>query len=188
VVAVKRDEKILDAACGTGIYSFEFASKGADVIGVDFSEAMLKSARLKYPKLNFKYADLTKKLPFQNNKFDKINCAQALKHIKNLIPPLKEFFRILRKGGSFVFSVTHPEMDWEGYETKIKPAFVLSGQSEIYHHRFADYFDAIDKAGFEINRIVQLAVSEKVRHLLTARSYRTVKGRYEIVIFRLGKS
>ncbi|MFH1298422.1 MAG: class I SAM-dependent methyltransferase [Patescibacteria group bacterium] len=187
LVGAKRHEKILDAACGTGKYTHEFAQKGAQVIGIDLSKQMLEVARSKYPKIEFLQADLAIKLPFRNQQFDKINCAQALKHIKKLKPTLKEFFRVLRKGGVLVFSVTHPEMDWEGFEMKDNPDFVLSEQSDIYHHRFANYFDAFDYAGFKIDKIVQVPISQKIKYLLTTKSYQKVKGRYEIIIFKLIK-
>lgn len=187
LVTPKRHEKILDAACGTGKYTIEFHKKGADVIGIDFSKKMLEIAQNKYPAIKFYQADLEKKLSFQNQQFDKINCAQALKHLRNIKPTLKEFFRVLRKGGALVFSVTHPEMDWVDFEMKDNPDFVLSENSDIFHHQFKDYFDAINQAGFKIDKIVQVPISPKIKHLLTAKSYKIVKGRYEVVIFRLIK-
>lgn len=187
LVAAKRNKKILDVACGTGKYTYEFAKKGAQVIGIDFSKQMIEVARIKFPKLEFRHTDIIKKLPFRNRQFDKINCAQALKHIKNLKPTLYEFFRVLRKGGVFIFSVTHPEMDWEDFEMNNNTDFVLSEMSDIYHHRFADYFDAFDYAGFKIDKIVQVPISQKIKHLLKTKSYQKVKGRYEIIIFKLTK-
>lgn len=187
LVDAKKNEKILDAACGTGRYTHEFKKVGAEVIGIDFSEQMLKTARDKYPEIKFKKADLREELPFPDRWFDKINCAQTLKHLKELAPTLKEFFRVLRKGGIFVFSVTHPEMDWEGFEMKDRPDFVLSERSDIFQHRFSDYFDAFEETGFKIEKVVQLPISEKIRHLLTPESYQEVKGRYEVIVFKLIK-
>jgi SAM-dependent methyltransferase len=40
-----RISRILDLGCGTGRHAFEFARRGFDVTGVDFSEAMLARAR-----------------------------------------------------------------------------------------------------------------------------------------------
>lgn len=182
-----RYEKILDAGCGTGKYASEFYKKGANVTGIDFSRKMLEVAGIKCPGVKFYYGNLERKLKFNSNHFDKINCAQTLKHIFNIGFTLKEFYRILKKGGFLVFSVTHPDMDWDGYEIKIKSNFILSEKSDIFHHKFKDYFKAIDTAGFKINKIVQVPVSHKIKYLLTVKSYSVVKGRYEIVIFKLEK-
>jgi len=39
--------KILDLGCGTGRHAVEFAARGFDVAGIDFSQAMLNRARLR---------------------------------------------------------------------------------------------------------------------------------------------
>ncbi len=108
---------------------------------------------------------------------------------KRLLPTstFAEFARILRAGGRFVFSVTHPDMTWDGYEMRDRPEFLLPDHADIFHHRFSDYLAAIDSAPFAINEIKQLAVSEKIRTLLTEESYEVVKGRFQIVVFRLRK-
>jgi SAM-dependent methyltransferase len=42
-----RTSRILDLGCGTGRHAVEFAARGFDVTGVDFSEAMLNRARIR---------------------------------------------------------------------------------------------------------------------------------------------
>ena len=49
------------------------------------------------------------------------------------------------------------------------------------------YLEWIGESGFTIDRLVQLPVSEKIRQFLTPESYRRVKGRYQIVVFRVRK-
>jgi hypothetical protein len=70
---------------------------------------------------------------------------------------------------------------------KSRPNFFLAEESRIYHHRFTDYFDAFDYSGFLIDKIKQVPVNNTIKHLLTKRSYRILKGRYEVIIFRLLK-
>lgn len=49
-----KGKKILDVGCGTGIYDFELARRGADfVLGVDFSDGMIKFAKEKSKQLSF---------------------------------------------------------------------------------------------------------------------------------------
>lgn len=183
----RKNEFILDAACGTGKYTKEFHKAGAKVIGLDFCNKMLEIAKEKIPKAEFILHDISKKFPFKASYFDKVTCGQTLKHIRNLKPVFSEFYRILKKGGKLIFSVTHPEINFEGFAMRYRPKFNLAELSEIYHHKFTDYFDAFDYSGFRIDKIKQVPVSNSIKHLLTEKSYRILKGRYEVIIFRLIK-
>ncbi len=181
-------DEILDAACGTGRYAKAFRAVGAEVVGVDFSNAMLTVARQKVPEVDFVEADIAKPLPFSDARFTKINCAQALKHLKNLEPVMAEFARLLKPGGLFVFSVTHPDMDWTGYELDFEPGFILSLESDVFHHELPYYQTVLADAGLALIDVVALCVSEKIAHLLTNRSFQTVRGRPQIAVFRARKS
>lgn len=49
-----KGKKILDIGCGTGIYDFELARRGADfILGVDFADGMIKFAKEKNRLLGF---------------------------------------------------------------------------------------------------------------------------------------
>lgn len=189
LVHANRNEKILDVACGTGKYTEEFYKKNAIVVGIDFSKKMLEIAKRKNPHILYKLADLRKRLLFPANSFDKVNCAQVLKHLRyrELKFALKEFHRVIKPAGLCIFSVTHPDMDWTGYKMKKTPRVDLPKESEITHHKFSDYLEAIEKAGFSIEEIKQLPIDNKIKHLLTPSSFKKVRGRYEIIIFKLRK-
>lgn len=186
-LAAREGEMILDAACGTGRYTVSLHRHGVEVVGLDFSQAMLAVARGRLPDVPLIKADLNDALPFSDESFDGVLCGQALKHLPDLRGPFREFSRVLRAGGRFVFSVTHPEMDWNGYEMRPYTGFVVREQSDIFHHRFFDYFDAAEKAGLVCNRIVQLTVSEEIRNFLTEESFALVEGRPQILIVELRK-
>lgn len=183
----KKNELILDAACGTGKYSIEFHKKGAKVIGVDFCSEMLEIAKEKKTEIQFFKHNINNKFPCKASTFDKVTCGQTLKHIKDLKPVLAEFYRILKKGGKLIFSVTHPEVNFEGFAMRYRPKFKLAQVSDIFHHKFTDYFDAFEYSGFRIDKIKQVPVNRSIKHLLTDKSYKLLKGRYEVVIFRLIK-
>jgi len=181
-------DQIVDAACGTGRYAKAFAAAGAEVVGVDFSNAMLTIARREVPDVEFLEADIAKRLPFPDARFTKINCAQALKHVESLEPVMAEFARLLGPGGLLVFSVTHPDMDWTGYELDFEPGFILSLESDVFHHELTDYQTALEDAGFALIDIVALRVSEKIAGLLTKHSFEIVRGRSQIAVFRARKT
>lgn len=184
MVAPAPGEYILDAACGTGRYCRLFKKRGAQVVGIDFSEGMLRVAQQELLTIPFLCVDLTGILPLREACFDKVNCAQALKHIPDLTTPLTEFARVVKPSGTITFSVTHPEMDWDGYEMSRALSFNLTAESDIYHHRFWQYLEAIDQVGLRLSAFRQVPVGDKIRKYLTAESYQKVKGRYQIAIFQ----
>lgn len=187
LVDPKDGESILDAACGTGKYTTEFHQAGANVVGIDFSQGMLNIAVRKYPELAFIFTDLSKRLPFGDATFNKLNCAQALKHLPELVIPFAEFARVLKANGKFVFSVTHPDMYWDDYEMVDGPHVDIRTETDLHQHRFCDYFHALETAGFSLDRLVQIPVSTKIKHLLTPESFMKVEGRYQILIIRARK-
>lgn len=63
--------RVLDVATGTGAQALAFADAGADVIGIDLCEAMLRIARKKAgaEHVEFRQADASE-LPFEDGRFD----------------------------------------------------------------------------------------------------------------------
>lgn len=187
LVDPKSGDTILDAACGTGRYTRLFHQAGAHVVGIDFSEKMLQEARRRCPNVQFHNLDLREKLPFQDAAFCKINCAQALKHIPDLSRPISEFSRMLVSGGNLTISVTHPEMNWEDYELSFAPAFILSSEADIFHHRLQDYLAAIDFAGLKLSTLTEVPIDRSIEKYLTRPSFAKVRGRLQIAIFHAAK-
>ena len=179
---------VLDAGCGTGRYSGRFQALGGEVVGLDFSPAMLARARARYPSLSLVLGDLGQTLPFRSRCFDRVNCAQTLKHLASLGSPMQEFARVLKPGGRLVFSVTHPAMTWEGYEMRETPEFILSTEADIHHHALADYVAAIENASLSLEQVDSLPVDERIAALLTPQSFEAVRGRTQIAVFRARKS
>ncbi len=181
-VAAAAGERLLDAGCGTGRYSGAFAAAGAKVTGLDFSEAMLTRASAAVPTAVFRRADLLQRLPFVDAQFDKLVCAQVLKHLPHLDGPLREFARVLRPDGLLVFSVTHPEMTWDGYEIRQTSTFALSEEADIHHHSWEAYEDALVGAGFEDRMPEAVRVSASIVSFLTPSSFAVVEGRPQVLV------
>lgn len=51
--------------------------------------------------------DITKKAPFNNGEIDEILCDNVLEHLDDFIPTIKEFYRILKRGGKLIIIVPH---------------------------------------------------------------------------------
>ena len=105
----RRDARVLDLCCGTGDLAFALARKasGAQIIGADFSGAMLAIARRKATAANrspaenaieFVEADALH-LPFADATFDLVTSAFGFRNLANYGEGLKEIRRVLRPGG-----------------------------------------------------------------------------------------
>jgi SAM-dependent methyltransferase len=189
LVDARRRDTILVAACGTGRFITELGKSGAEVVGLDFCDEMLAIAAEKCPGVRFVRSDLLRRLPFPGASFNKIVLPQAADHLPRLKYTIREFARVLKPRGMIVLSVSHPDMNWIGYERRDDASgrFKLREHADVHCHRFCDYFEAIQAAGLDADRIVQLPVSGQIRHLLTPRSYRVVRGRYQVLVLRLRK-
>lgn len=100
-------ELILDAGTGTGNVADILLSAGASVTGVDFCEAALERCRRKVPDGTFVRADLTKRLPFDSERFDKVACCFVLHNLEagTHENTLRELGRVLKPGGLVAITV-----------------------------------------------------------------------------------
>lgn len=105
-------KRVLDAGCGTGVYSAWLVEGGAEVVGVDVSDAMLAHARDAVPDdapAEFVQGDLGDGLGFaDDDAFDGVVSALALSYVRDWDHVFGEFRRVLRDGGFLVFSTGHP--------------------------------------------------------------------------------
>lgn len=97
---IPKNAKILDVGCGVGVDASYMVSEGFEVIGVDLSKEMLKLAKQKFPKIDFRQQDI-RKLDFPPNSFDGILASCSLIHIpkKNVPALLNRFYRMLKENG-----------------------------------------------------------------------------------------
>jgi len=98
-----KNKKLLGLACGGGQQMPIFAALGADCTVLDYSDRQLAnekyvSEREGY-KINIIKADMTKKLPFENESFDIIFHPVSNCYIENVYHVWNECYRILKKGG-----------------------------------------------------------------------------------------
>lgn len=181
LLRISNQSRVLDAACGTGRYFGPIAHAGGHVTGFDLSSGMLAVARVVRPEVAVVRADLAGALPYRSASFSHVLCAQALKHLPSLAGAVTELARVLRPGGRFVFSVTHPEMDFTDYELSFVPSFILSREADIHHHSDQDYRECLTAAGFVIEEWRAIRVSTRIAHLLTQPSFERVRGRPQVL-------
>ncbi len=103
----KRFEKMLDAGCGTGVYSFSLRNRGKEIIGVDIDKQKINYVKdvNRFNNLKFEAGDL-RKLKFKKEEFDLIICSDVIEHITEDKKAFSELGRVLKRGG--LLKVTVP--------------------------------------------------------------------------------
>jgi len=102
--AVKKGTKLVDIATGPGYVAAAAAKRGATVIGVDFSTAMVAEAQRRNPDIEFREGD-AEQLPFGNDLFDAAVVNFGILHLARPDQALAEACRVLCPGGRFGFTV-----------------------------------------------------------------------------------
>jgi demethylmenaquinone methyltransferase / 2-methoxy-6-polyprenyl-1,4-benzoquinol methylase len=110
---MKRGDRVLDVACGTGDLSFAFARGGAgEVVGVDFTFEMLDIARQKngagqekrgggLGPVRFVTGDAMR-LPLPDGGFDVVSIAFGIRNVATPQVAIDEFARVLKPGGRLI--------------------------------------------------------------------------------------
>ena len=126
-------ERILDAGCGTGVFTLDFLVAGARVVGLDISVPMLNVARKKttgYP-FSALRGDM-ESLPFKDNSFDKTVSVTALEFIADAQGAVNELFRVTRPGGCVVVATLNSLSPWAARRN----AKTDSGQRHVLENAF----------------------------------------------------
>ena len=113
VLAPGPGEGIIDAGCGTGIFTLDFLRAGAAVVGLDVSAPMLRAAIAKTYRHRFSpiLGDMLS-LPFRDGTFDKSVSVTALEFIADGRRAVAELFRVTRPGGQVVVATLNSLSSW----------------------------------------------------------------------------
>jgi ubiquinone/menaquinone biosynthesis C-methylase UbiE len=107
-----RGRRVADIACGQGRIARELARRGADVVAVDVSDALLAKALAagRDDQLGVIYvrADVTVAGALAGETFDGVVCNDGLSDIDDLDGVLATVSRVLKPAAWFVFSILHP--------------------------------------------------------------------------------
>lgn len=114
---LKKDGEALDLACGYGRVTLPLIEKGFDVVGLDLSPALIRQARRAAKeaglKAEFDVGNMCK-LPYPDGRFKYVFCMwSSFNHLTRVTDQAKclgEVFRVLARGGSALFDLTHPRL------------------------------------------------------------------------------
>lgn len=109
-LSLDEDHLLLDAGCGSGMFSSMAISTGAQVIGIDAATGLLDLARIRNPKNNFLEEDL-EAMPFIENSFHVVTGFNSFQYAGNFEKAIAEAKRVLKPGGRLVMAIwDRPEM------------------------------------------------------------------------------
>ena len=108
-----RGEFVLDAGCGTGVFTRHILETGARVVGLELSRPMLARAIFKCkgrPFLSVQ-GDM-RRLPFADDSFDKAVSITAIEFIEDAEVAVEEMFRVTKPGGTIVVATLNSLSPW----------------------------------------------------------------------------
>ncbi|MCH2542557.1 MAG: class I SAM-dependent methyltransferase [Alphaproteobacteria bacterium] len=118
--ALKKNSRILDAGCGTGLVGIELKKYGySNIEGVDFSQSMLDLVPQNiYQKIE--KIDLNKPLKFKHNIYDVVMCVGTFTYGHVKPHALDEIIRITKNKGLVCFTINEGIYEEYGFDKKIK--------------------------------------------------------------------
>jgi len=147
LLELKPGETVLDIACGNGQFAREMARAGVNVVAFDFTERFLARARqhteaagihsIEYHSLDA--TDEKKLLSLGEGRFDAAVCTMALMDMTEITPLMRSLIRLLKAGGRFVFSVTHPCFNGNGVRLCLEEEDRDGTLVDIYSVKVVEY-------------------------------------------------
>ncbi|NBC12031.1 MAG: bifunctional demethylmenaquinone methyltransferase/2-methoxy-6-polyprenyl-1,4-benzoquinol methylase UbiE [Gammaproteobacteria bacterium] len=150
LAGVRRGQRVLDLAAGTGDLAERFARiVGADgeVVMSDINQAMLEQGRSRLVNAglvgNLDYVQANAEaLPFASDSFDCISIGFGLRNVTHKQLALNEMFRVLRAGGrALILEFSHPttkplEKVYDAYSFTVLPTLgrFVAGDSASYRY------------------------------------------------------
>jgi demethylmenaquinone methyltransferase/2-methoxy-6-polyprenyl-1,4-benzoquinol methylase len=112
IARVGPGDRVLDVATGTGDLAIELKRRvgvQGDVVGSDFSDAMLELARQKTDEVRFEHGNALA-LEYDDDSFDAATVGFGARNFSDLAQGLKEMTRVVKPGGRVVvLEMTTPE-------------------------------------------------------------------------------
>jgi malonyl-CoA O-methyltransferase len=177
--------RALDLACGSGRYSQLLAdANAADVVALDFCVPMLMQVPI-----GSRVCASMMHLPFAAGTFDVVISGLALGHAADVYPWMAEIARVLRKGGTLLYSDFHPEAARAGLTRSFKDQDEQS--CSVPHRNFpvAAQLDAASAAGLRVQAVHEVRVGIELREAFAKSEdfYRQWNGLPIVLVVRANK-
>jgi len=173
-----KNAEFLDVATGTCDVAMEIVRRfppDVKVVGVDFSEGMLKLGKEKIIKagcqdrIDIRFADVTA-LPFEDNTFDASIIAFGIRNVQDYKKGIQEMGRVVKSGGKVIIleftSIQNRffKLPYRFYITKVLPFIgeIISGKRGAYRYLPASMLEFPGPEEFK--KVIEAAGLQDVRY------------------------
>ena len=149
-------DRLLDLGCGEGRHAITaYTLAPIESVGIDLSVRDLNTTRERFEQFRIEDDDSRSLvisvarglgLPFADNTFDKVICAEVLEHIDDYRSVVKEIHRGLKPGGIFGMSVPRFFPEWVCWRLSDAYHEVEDGHVRIFNANHLR--EDVEKAGF----------------------------------------
>lgn len=138
---IRKGTKVLDIACGTGVLFPDYESLGAEFVGIDISENMVKKAREKFPEAEVICGDATT-YDFSSD-FDAVMIYNAFPHFDEPQRLIENLAKSLKKSGrlSIAHGISEKELE-KCHSGSAKNISVPLMKKEVLAEMMKPYFEA----------------------------------------------
>ena len=145
IIAPRPDHFFLDVGCGVGQLTYHLARAGASVVGIEISYealqvgfAILNECSLPAP-VSFICQDAIS-LPFQNEIFDRVVCADVVEHLSDeeKRAVLQEVYRVLKPSGEDFFHTPNKQRIQLGLLKRRLLALLQLENPLLIRHHYAE--------------------------------------------------
>lgn len=146
-IGFRKEDELLDVACGTGDFAIFCAKRIRHVHGIDISQGMIELAQ-KHASANcldnisFECHDV-ENIPYADSSFSVVQCRSAFHHMDNYPQVFKEMLRCCRSGGRLavqdIMAYEDPKVNslFEALEKEVD----VSHNATVSKQEFVELFD-----------------------------------------------
>lgn len=163
---------ILDVGCGLGQNVLALCKKGAKGFGLDISPSMIdKSKTLAREEgledhTTFQIDDMRNFSSFEDIDFDLILSIYSMEYlngITELRSVIHSIHKRLKPGGVFIMCFSHPSQAQRNMAVMNQSVSLGSGRYKTFNYSFKDAAEALFKAGFILERVVEQGTQDPSR-------------------------
>ena len=153
---------VLEIGCRDGQFLYENKHRWKSIVGVDIEPKYLEEARKRDYGRSAKFIGDDygrKKIPFRSSTFDLVVAIATLQYVYDLDLLFCEVFRVLKKGGRFIFEVPNVAVFWRRIQFlfgRLPPSSQIAygwDAGVIHYFTYYDLCQFAENKGFEIEEV-----------------------------------